>query len=152
MIRRPPRSTLFPYTTLFRSSVGQDPRQDDADDRDHDRTEERGDWSIDMESEDRHEGNDVQHQGADDEVEETESETGDRRGQELDDRPDERVDDAEDKTRREKRDVFVGVAEAIRRGAIRDPWNEERGNRDRDRVDERPPDDLHRRQTKRATS
>src|SRR2546429_8668577 len=23
MIRRPPRSTLFPYTTLFRSSVGQ---------------------------------------------------------------------------------------------------------------------------------
>src|SRR4051812_49742339 len=24
MIRRPPRSTLFPYTTLFRSSVGGD--------------------------------------------------------------------------------------------------------------------------------
>src|SRR2546430_11665805 len=24
MIRRPPRSTLFPYTTLFRSVVGQD--------------------------------------------------------------------------------------------------------------------------------
>src|SRR6267378_6823310 len=24
MIRRPPRSTLFPYTTLFRSSVDQD--------------------------------------------------------------------------------------------------------------------------------
>src|SRR5688572_31767783 len=24
MIRRPPRSTLFPYTTLFRSFVGQD--------------------------------------------------------------------------------------------------------------------------------
>src|SRR3712207_8462582 len=24
MIRRPPRSTLFPYTTLFRSDVGQD--------------------------------------------------------------------------------------------------------------------------------
>src|SRR2546421_959768 len=24
MIRRPPRSTLFPYTTLFRSKVGQD--------------------------------------------------------------------------------------------------------------------------------
>src|SRR5258708_18672022 len=24
MIRRPPRSTLFPYTTLFRSSVAQD--------------------------------------------------------------------------------------------------------------------------------
>src|SRR3712207_8477962 len=24
MIRRPPRSTLFPYTTLFRSAVGRD--------------------------------------------------------------------------------------------------------------------------------
>src|SRR3712207_7789103 len=27
MIRRPPRSTLFPYTTLFRSGVGQQGRQ-----------------------------------------------------------------------------------------------------------------------------
>src|SRR2546429_4363787 len=26
MIRRPPRSTLFPYTTLFRSRVGEDDR------------------------------------------------------------------------------------------------------------------------------
>src|SRR2546430_3929616 len=26
MIRRPPRSTLFPYTTLFRSLVGEDRR------------------------------------------------------------------------------------------------------------------------------
>src|SRR5258706_11569440 len=26
MIRRPPRSTLFPYTTLFRSSLVQQPR------------------------------------------------------------------------------------------------------------------------------
>src|SRR3712207_7347933 len=25
MIRRPPRSTLFPYTTLFRSAVGRSP-------------------------------------------------------------------------------------------------------------------------------
>src|SRR3712207_8505490 len=25
MIRRPPRSTLFPYTTLFRSDAGQEP-------------------------------------------------------------------------------------------------------------------------------
>src|SRR5258708_21071561 len=25
MIRRPPRSTLFPYTTLFRSYIGQQP-------------------------------------------------------------------------------------------------------------------------------
>src|SRR5256885_11308864 len=27
MIRRPPRSTLFPYTTLFRSGKSQDPGQ-----------------------------------------------------------------------------------------------------------------------------
>src|SRR3989442_15484730 len=27
MIRRPPRSTLFPYTTLFRSVLAVDPRQ-----------------------------------------------------------------------------------------------------------------------------
>src|SRR2546426_6425973 len=27
MIRRPPRSTLFPYTTLFRSHTGDDRRQ-----------------------------------------------------------------------------------------------------------------------------
>src|SRR5256886_9086157 len=26
MIRRPPRSTLFPYTTLFRSAAASDPR------------------------------------------------------------------------------------------------------------------------------
>src|SRR3712207_7076022 len=30
MIRRPPRSTLFPYTTLFRSAVGQPERRADA--------------------------------------------------------------------------------------------------------------------------
>src|SRR5438270_6537777 len=30
MIRRPPRSTLFPYTTLFRSISGQDARHDRA--------------------------------------------------------------------------------------------------------------------------
>src|SRR3712207_7152973 len=30
MIRRPPRSTLFPYTTLFRSVAGRAPRYDDA--------------------------------------------------------------------------------------------------------------------------
>src|SRR5256885_6794038 len=33
MIRRPPRSTLFPYTTLFRSRIGQR-LQDRADDDD----------------------------------------------------------------------------------------------------------------------
>src|SRR3712207_7220198 len=27
MIRRPPRSTLFPYTTLFRSEAGRGPQQ-----------------------------------------------------------------------------------------------------------------------------
>src|SRR5260370_30140834 len=30
MIRRPPRSTLFPYTTLFRSTVIGDPSQADG--------------------------------------------------------------------------------------------------------------------------
>src|SRR3712207_8102885 len=32
MIRRPPRSTLFPYTTLFRSDPPHDPRHTQADD------------------------------------------------------------------------------------------------------------------------
>src|SRR5438067_10381636 len=36
MIRRPPRSTLFPYTTLFRSPTGV-VRIDDGDSRDADR-------------------------------------------------------------------------------------------------------------------
>src|SRR6185503_20622702 len=30
MIRRPPRSTLFPYTTLFRSARPRHPRREDA--------------------------------------------------------------------------------------------------------------------------
>src|SRR5258706_12955344 len=30
MIRRPPRSTLFPYTTLFRSPPGVEPRREAA--------------------------------------------------------------------------------------------------------------------------
>src|ERR1039458_10532676 len=30
MIRRPPRSTLFPYTTLFRSHIGRDPGRSGA--------------------------------------------------------------------------------------------------------------------------
>src|SRR2546426_3064477 len=34
MIRRPPRSTLFPYTTLFRSPPGEHPRPS-SDNRDH---------------------------------------------------------------------------------------------------------------------
>src|SRR5438132_7132769 len=47
MIRRPPRSTLFPYTTLFRSlrqriqrAGDRAPRRDDAVDEDGDRSEE----------------------------------------------------------------------------------------------------------------
>src|SRR3712207_9459142 len=32
MIRRPPRSTLFPYTTLFRSREEQRPQQHDVED------------------------------------------------------------------------------------------------------------------------
>src|SRR2546422_4391839 len=41
MIRRPPRSTLFPYTTLFRS----EPHADVHEDRDH---EERQDAGADL--------------------------------------------------------------------------------------------------------
>src|SRR3712207_7813483 len=33
MIRRPPRSTLFPYTTLFRSAGGERERRADSDHR-----------------------------------------------------------------------------------------------------------------------
>src|SRR5258707_6786067 len=32
MIRRPPRSTLFPYTTLFRSRLRRDPHQSERQD------------------------------------------------------------------------------------------------------------------------
>src|SRR3989442_4899988 len=40
MIRRPPRSTLFPYTTLFRSAAAHDHATlGDADERDHGRAE-----------------------------------------------------------------------------------------------------------------
>src|SRR2546425_2729701 len=46
MIRRPPRSTLFPYTTLFRS----DPEHDPGDER---RRAERGDERIEPEEHDQ---------------------------------------------------------------------------------------------------
>src|SRR3712207_6900200 len=36
MIRRPPRSTLFPYTTLFRSGLLQIPQDDEQRDDDED--------------------------------------------------------------------------------------------------------------------
>src|SRR3989441_13021167 len=39
MIRRPPRSTLFPYTTLFRSHVGGDGPRDPLVDDDEARTD-----------------------------------------------------------------------------------------------------------------
>src|SRR3712207_7035656 len=43
MIRRPPRSTLFPYTTLFRShGHDDDPPERDHDERDRLRRTERG--------------------------------------------------------------------------------------------------------------
>src|SRR2546422_7712062 len=45
MIRRPPRSTLFPYTTLFRSPArlaAQELADDDADQRERDGRRERG--------------------------------------------------------------------------------------------------------------
>src|SRR3712207_6864546 len=35
MIRRPPRSTLFPYTTLFRSALGDHARADPVGDVEH---------------------------------------------------------------------------------------------------------------------
>src|SRR2546429_2785417 len=38
MIRRPPRSTLFPYTTLFRSLPGARPKHDRGHFREPDRT------------------------------------------------------------------------------------------------------------------
>src|SRR2546430_11491855 len=42
MIRRPPRSTLFPYTTLFRSHGGQAPRRRDRHPRRRPRRPDRG--------------------------------------------------------------------------------------------------------------
>src|SRR3712207_7296404 len=42
MIRRPPRSTLFPYTTLFRSEVGGPPPEDGGVERDDQRRETAG--------------------------------------------------------------------------------------------------------------
>src|SRR5690242_21225846 len=42
MIRRPPRSTLFPYTTLFRSRAGGEPAARDEGRDDRARTGDRG--------------------------------------------------------------------------------------------------------------
>src|SRR2546430_9464506 len=42
MIRRPPRSTLFPYTTLFRSHLGGDHRRGRASEGRRSHGEERG--------------------------------------------------------------------------------------------------------------
>src|SRR3712207_8097395 len=43
MIRRPPRSTLFPYTTLFRSHQGGESRRDRHGGDEADRADEGGD-------------------------------------------------------------------------------------------------------------
>src|SRR3712207_8144095 len=57
MIRRPPRSTLFPYTTLFRSEQGMERLaaveeartvEDDADDRDHGRHDQDGAGAVEL--------------------------------------------------------------------------------------------------------
>src|SRR6266566_6992167 len=70
MIRRPPRSTLFPYTTLFRSQLGRGVR------RDHDRVllgqrgdaqalgETRGARAVELHVADRAGGNEVAHREA----------------------------------------------------------------------------------------
>src|SRR3712207_7085228 len=49
MIRRPPRSTLFPYTTLFRSEVaiGEDEAHRDRQARQHGPDEDQGDPAFD---------------------------------------------------------------------------------------------------------
>src|SRR2546425_4653302 len=56
MIRRPPRSTLFPYTTLFRSRLpvgADDDRDQDRDrDRDGERVAQRGAPGEDQDEED----------------------------------------------------------------------------------------------------
>src|SRR3712207_7643796 len=51
MIRRPPRSTLFPYTTLFRSAAerGADGEADDADDHHPPMTEDVGELAAEGE-------------------------------------------------------------------------------------------------------
>ena len=49
MIRRPPRSTLFPYTTLFRSTVAKrkdEPEPEDDDDRPEDEMEKKIDDEL----------------------------------------------------------------------------------------------------------
>src|SRR5436309_6797099 len=50
MIRRPPRSTLFPYTTLFRSTVGQEGRGCHAGRTGHSRGVPAAEWPVDRKS------------------------------------------------------------------------------------------------------
>src|SRR3712207_8062765 len=56
MIRRPPRSTLFPYTTLFRSVGGAAPRLDAWLDEEPERLLERDDLAGVVEGSRRHAG------------------------------------------------------------------------------------------------
>src|SRR2546427_8599150 len=44
MIRRPPRSTLFPYTTLFRSAQALDQAVQEASRRERDAEKAKGEW------------------------------------------------------------------------------------------------------------
>jgi hypothetical protein len=116
---------------------------DDTDDRDDDRPEERRDGSVHLEPERRYQRNEVKHQRPDHEVEDAEREARDRRRDELDDRPDECVDDAENEAGEQQRNVLVGLAKPICRAPPGDARHEIRGDGDRDRVDERAPDDAH---------
>src|SRR3712207_7160485 len=52
MIRRPPRSTLFPYTTLFRSVDRHAQRREHADDSDKDRENDEAERTLQRNSDD----------------------------------------------------------------------------------------------------
>src|SRR2546426_6879461 len=58
MIRRPPRSTLFPYTTLFRSAAAdfEDRRAGATAEETDDSGTQDDDWELDLEEEDADEG------------------------------------------------------------------------------------------------
>src|SRR5438445_13296317 len=63
MIRRPPRSTLFPYTTLFRSPVrggghGEEPPRDRRPGASHGAAAARGRWPPDRRRAERRQGPD----------------------------------------------------------------------------------------------
>src|SRR5947209_9231621 len=57
MIRRPPRSTLFPYTTLFRSIQHQSDREADEDDVKNAQRHLRSEWICVMADRQHHQEN-----------------------------------------------------------------------------------------------